>query len=418
MRKRLTVLAVLVTATLAAAILAAGGAQSKTVLDRPQAVTAASGTVTLSGWSVGKVEEDLVKEVIAAFERKFPNINVSYDAIPNYDQAMLAKFSARQPPDVFYLNSEKAPTWIGQGLIAPLDSQVKRSKFKTKPFYPRLLNAFRSKGKIYGFPKDWSPLGMEINTNMLAKVNGKPPTNWSQLRSLAQKLKSANAVPGGRPLCLDPDWARLLAFVYQNKGSFLNANKSKATVNTGAVRDAVNFYVGMIKDGLAGTHDQLGVGWCGEALGKEKAAVIFEGNWLLPYMAETFPSVGYKTYILPKGKTRGNLGFTVSYSMSRFSKNKKAAWKLLSFLTGKTGMRIWTSKGLALPARNDVKPVAGRGQLLQAAGYSHPWQFAPGFADVMTVAGNELQSVIKGSESVSTMLQKIQSAAQQALAGG
>jgi len=231
-------------------------------------------------------------------------------------------------------------------------------------------------------------------------------------------LKSANAVPGGRPLCLDPDWARLLAFVYQNKGSFLNANKSKATVNTGAVRDAVNFYVGMIKDGLAGTHDQLGVGWCGEALGKEKAAVIFEGNWLLPYMAETFPSVGYKTYILPKGKTRGNLGFTVSYSMSRFSKNKKAAWKLLSFLTGKTGMRIWTSKGLALPARNDVKPVAGRGQLLQAAGYSHPWQFAPGFADVMTVAGNELQSVIKGSESVSTMLQKIQSAAQQALAGG
>jgi hypothetical protein len=36
----------------------------------------------------------------------------------------------------------------------------------------------------------------------------------------------------------------------------------------------------------------------------------------------------------------------------------------------------------------------------------------------MTIAGNELQSVIKGSESVSTMLSKIQSAAQQALAGG
>jgi multiple sugar transport system substrate-binding protein len=158
MRKRLTVLAVLVTATVAATILAAG-AQSKTVLDRPQAVTAASGTVTLSGWSVGKVEEDLLKSVIAAFERKFPNINVSYDAIPNYDQAMLAKFSARQPPDVFYLNSEKAPTWISQGLIAPLDSYVKRSKFKTKPFYPRLLNAFKSKAKLYGFPKGWSPLG-------------------------------------------------------------------------------------------------------------------------------------------------------------------------------------------------------------------------------------------------------------------
>ena len=36
----------------------------------------------------------------------------------------------------------------------------------------------------------------------------------------------------------------------------------------------------------------------------------------------------------------------------------------------------------------------------------------------MTIAGNELQAVINGNQSVSTMLQKIQSAAQQALAGG
>src|SRR6266511_2172046 len=119
MRKRMIVLAVMVAGTLASAILAAGS-QGKSALDRPQAVTA-SGTVTLSGWSVGKTEEDLVKSVVASFERKYPNIKVNYDAIPNYDEAMLAKFSARKPPDVFYLNSEKAPTWISQGLIAPLD---------------------------------------------------------------------------------------------------------------------------------------------------------------------------------------------------------------------------------------------------------------------------------------------------------
>ena len=50
--------------------------------------------------------------MIAAFQRKYPKIKVKYDAIPNYDQAMLAKFSARKPPDVFYLNSEKASTWM------------------------------------------------------------------------------------------------------------------------------------------------------------------------------------------------------------------------------------------------------------------------------------------------------------------
>ena len=62
-------------------------------------------------------------------------------------------------------------------------------------------------------------------------------------------------------------------------------------MNTPADRDAVNFYVGLINVGLAGTQPQLGAGWCGEALGKEKAAIIFEGNWVMPFMAEQFPSV-------------------------------------------------------------------------------------------------------------------------------
>ena len=411
---RLAIAIALVACVTAVAAGTGQGKSDRAVAPRSAQVT----TITLAHWQSSTVETQLLRQVLAAFKRKNPQIKVNELVLDPYPTQMLARFAARKSPDVFYVDSNVFPDWLKQRLLEPLNAQVKRTHFKTNKFFPRLLNAFKQGTTIYGFPKDWSPLGMEINTSMLAKVNGKAPTNWSQLRSLALRMKNSNAVPGGAPLCLSADWARLLAFVYQNKGSFLNASKKKATVNTGAVRDAVNYYVALLKDGLAKTPGQLGVDWCGEALGKEKAAILFEGNWLLPYMAENFSGVGYKTYILPRGKARGNLSFTVSYSMSRFSKNKKAAWKLLSFLTGKTGMRIWTSKGLALPSRNDVKPVAGRGQLLQAAGYSHPWQFAPGFADVMTIAGNELQAVINGNQSVSAMLQKIQSAAQDALSGG
>jgi multiple sugar transport system substrate-binding protein len=413
MRKRLIVLAGVI--ALASAVLAAG-AQSRVLQDSPHGF-AQSGTVTLSGWSVGKTEEDLLKEVIAAFERRYPNINVSYDAIPNYDQAMLAKFSARQPPDVFYLNSEKAPTWISQGLIAPLDSYIKRTKFKTKPFYPRLLNAFKVKGKIYGFPKDWSPLGMEINLDLLARSGRKAPTTWAQLRSLAQRLKPM-MTGTARPICLAPEWQRMLAFVYQNKGSFLNASKTRATVNTAAVRQATEYYVGLIRQGLAGTPADLGVGWCGEALGKEKAAIVFEGNWVLPYMVEQFGTVRFSNHPMPMGKQRGNLAFTVSYSIAKDSKNKNAAWTLLTYLTGREGMRTWTSKGLALPSRRDVRPVAGRQPFVAAAPYARPWQFAPGFAKVMTVAGNELSAVFENKQTIPAMLAKIQSEAQTALRRG
>ena len=42
--------------------------------------------------------------------------------------------------------------------------------------------------------------------------------------------------------------------------------------------------------------------------------------------------------------------------------------------TGKQGMKKWTSKGLALPARSDVKPVAGRGAFLtRYPRFTHGW---------------------------------------------
>jgi multiple sugar transport system substrate-binding protein len=239
------------------------------------------------------------------------------------------------------------------------------------------------------------------------------PTNWNTLRSAAQRLRSTDAVPGGRPICLSPGWDRLLAFVYQNKGAFISGNR--AVVNSPANVQTVSFYLGLLQGGLAGTPAQLGVGWCGEALGKEKAAIIFEGNWVIPYMADQFPNVRYTTNPMIRNKQPGNLAFTVSYSIAKDSKKKAAAWTLLTYLTGREGMTTWTSKGLALPSRSDVKPVAGRAALLTQAPHARPWQFAPGFSRVITVAGNELTAAIEGKQSIDAMLNKIQAEAQRAL---
>ena len=88
----------------------------------------------------------------------------------DYVATMLAKFSARQPPDVFYIDSNVFLDWVTQGLLEPLDSYAKASHFSSKPFYEPLLNGFKYKGKIYGYPKDWSPLAMEVNTSLAAKA--------------------------------------------------------------------------------------------------------------------------------------------------------------------------------------------------------------------------------------------------------
>lgn len=410
--RRGLVLGTLVVLVVALSAGAAGVGEAK---QKPAAAKVASGTVVLTGWSVGKVEEELLLEVIAAFERAYPRIKVKYDAIPNYDQSMLAKFSARKPPDVFYLNSEKSADWINQGVIEPLPAGT-----STKGFFPRLVQPFRgSDKKLYGLPKDWSPLGMQVNLGMFAKAKIKPPTTWKQLRAAAQKLKSSGAVPEGRPICLSAEWQRMLAFVLQNGGT-VTAGKN-ATFTSPKVKAAVNFYVGLIKSGLAGTPAQLGAGWCGEALGKGKAAIIFEGNWVYPYLPDTFPSIKWKYYEMPKGVKKATLGFTVAYSIGRHSENKEAGLVLLKFLTGKNGMRIWTSKGLALPARSDVKvkfPGPSRAPLLASASYARVWSWPVGFDRVWTIGNNELTAVVEGKQSVNGMLSKMQAEAADTLRRG
>jgi multiple sugar transport system substrate-binding protein len=194
----------------------------------------------------------------------------------------------------------------------------------------------------------------------------------------------------------------MLPFIFQNNGSLAN-------VQSPAVVAAVNYYVGLLKSGLAQTPTELGVGWCGEALGKQKAAIAFEGNWVLPYMKTTFPNTRYGVFPMIKNKTGGNLGFTVSYSLAKDSAHKQAAWTLLSWLTGPQGMKQWTSLGLALPSRSDVKAIGGRGAFLTAAPYSHGWGFK-NFSNAYTVMNNDLTAVIGGSKSVPDMLSDVASA--------
>jgi multiple sugar transport system substrate-binding protein len=394
MSKRLVFLAMLAAGVVAA--VATAGSQAMTDRASSPKVT----TVTLNGWVGAKVEDDLLKEVIAAFEKSHPNIKVNYDAFNNYQTTMLAKFSARQPPDVFYVAAEDFADWVRQGVLEPLNAYAKKSKFASRPFYTGLLNSFKYQGKIYGYPKDWSSLGMEVNPKLMG---GQPiPKTWAQLRNVARRLN----VPGGKPICLSADWARLMAFVYQAGG---NGQFKSAT--SPAFRVATNYYVNLIKDGLADTPDKLGSGWCGEAFGKEKVAISFEGNWMLGYLKDTFPNLRYTLAPLPRGKTRGNLAFTVSYAMARDSKNKAAAWTLLRYLTGRTGMKKWTSLGFALPARSDVKAVPGRGAFVRYPRFTHGWGNQVDFRRVWNeVANNELTAVIQGKESVNDMLQKIAAA--------
>jgi len=376
--------------------------------------TSVSGTVVLSGWQASGDEGIALNKVLDGFKAAYPNIKLDYQPVAtDYPTAMAAKFSSGSPPDVFYVDSSVAPDWIDQGVLQELDTMAAERGFDTTQFFPGYLDAFKGPdGKIYGFPKDGNTLAMAYNSDMLTAANVTPPTTWDELAAAATKLTTGKQ----KAFCLNSSLDRALAFIYQNGGSLLSDDKTQNTVDTPEVKAALTTYLGWFKSGQGARAADLGDDWCGKALGLKQVAMIFEGGWLDPYMKSTYPDTKYAWAEMPKGADQATLGFTVSYSIAADSKNKDAAWVLLTYLTGPDGMKIWTEGGVANPSRKDVPPAAGKEILVKGADYAKPWSFIPGFSKIQDAFNNAMTAQIEAkSDDPTPVIQATSSAIDAAL---
>ncbi|MDQ3870515.1 MAG: extracellular solute-binding protein, partial [Chloroflexota bacterium] len=344
---------------------------------------AVSGTVSLGGWKATPEEAKALEATLQAFQAKFPKIKVEYQPIggDQYTTVMLTKLTSKQPPDLFYVNAEYAPDWIEQGVLQPLDDWIKGRNFDTSQFYEGYLQPFKgTDGKLYGLPKDGNTIAMAYNPDLLQKAGVSAPTTLDELVSVAQKLKGTGVK---FPMCLNAALDRGLAFIYAQGGALLAPDGKAPAIDSAESKAAVQWYLDLFKNGLGETAKNLGDDWCGKSLGEKKVAIVFEGGWLDPFMQQTYKGTKYSWAEMPAGKTKATLGYTVSYSIGTDSKNKDAAWVLLTYLTGPEGMAKWTEGGVADPSRKDVKPAAGKEILVKGGGYAKPGSgFMLGYNDV------------------------------------
>ena len=355
------------------------------------------GTVVFSGWQASPEEGEILEQLFEDFQAAYPNITIDYQPVAgDYPAAMTAKFSAGEPPDLFYVDSSVAPEWIDEGVLEDLEPLAAERGFDTSQFFPGYLDAFRGPdGGIFGFPKDGNTLGMAYNTEMFETAQLEPPTNWEELQAAAETLTTGDQ----KAFCLNHSLDRALAFIYQGGGSLFNEDKTENTFDSQETRDALSTYLGWFANDQAARAADFGDDWCGKSLGEGRVAMIFEGGWLDPYMSQTYPDTSYAWAPMPEGSQPATLGFTVSYSIGVDSANKDAAWVLLTYLTGPDGMKTWTEGGVANPSRQDVPAAEGKEVLVEGAEHARPWSFIPGFSAINDAFNNAMTAQIEAKSS-------------------
>jgi multiple sugar transport system substrate-binding protein len=381
-------------------------------------------TVTLSGWQSNPAEREIIEGVLKDFEAKHPDIKVKFEVInERYMDVIKTRLIGDAAPDVFYLDSYEAPLLMSHEVLEPLDGYI-TDEFDLADFQSSLLKAFKYKGKIYGLPKDVSTLALFYNRQFFKEVNlSEPPKNWLQLRDYARILTSDRNNDRRKErygLGFTAELARHY-FLMQAFGGQLINRKGYANFATKKSLKGLQYLVEMYqKDKTVAQPSDVGASSDSEMFGQGKAAMVIEGPWSIPYLKETFPKIDFATTEVPTmNRKKGTMAYTVAYVMNQKSKHKEAAWKLISYLSGKEGMKAWAKGGAVLPSRKSVLAELGYVEnslyspFIKGAAYATIWQAGINLPTIKTHFNNQFLSALLGKQPLLSALQKAQQSANQ-----
>ncbi len=379
-------------------------------------------TVTLSGWQSSPSEKQLLEQVLNTFESQHPNIKVKHEVINDqYMDVIKTRLIGDAAPDIFYLDSFEAPLLMKYGVLEPLNAYISK-QFDLEDFQPSLLKAFQVGNQTYGLPKDFSTLALFYNKKAFKEAGiRKAPKTWEELRKSSKKLtidKNRDRRIEQYGLGISPELSRLY-FMMTAFGGSLTDQKGNAAFATSSSLKGLQLIIDQYrKDKSSAQPSDVGASDGSAMFGQGKAAMVIEGSWAIPYLKDTFPNLEFATAEVPTvDSKKGTMAYTVAYVMNKKTKHKDAAWQVMSYLTGKEGMKAWAKEGLVLPARKSVLTELGYANnplyapFVNGSAYATIWQAGDNLPTILLHFNNQFISALIGEQSLQNAMLKAQQSA-------
>lgn len=311
-------------------------------------------TITLAVWGSSPAETEGLETTVKSFEEKTGK-TVKIEVIQdNFQDALTARFAAKNAPDVFYMESFAAPKFIKSGVLMNLSDEIDNQD----DFYANLLDSFKGDdGNLYAVPKDYSTLALYVNTDLLTKAGyttADIPADWEGLLAFSKELQG-KLEEGQAAMVFDNTLARnFSAFKAAGLEPVTDDNKADFTSSDEALTYLQSIVDGQDEGYLANPKIDLGADWAGAAFGTNKAVMMIEGNWVLSALKNDYPEVKYEVFEAPTiNGNKQTMTFNVGYAVAKDTKNKETAVEFVNFMTGE-GQKQWSELSGTLPTRKSV----------------------------------------------------------------
>ena len=372
---------------------------------------ATGGDLTMLIGSSGEAETAAVQAAADAWADE-NGATVEVVAASDLAQQLSQGFAGNDAPDVFYMAWDQFATYAGNDYLEAYAADLPNAG----DFYPSLVDTFTFDDTFVCEPKDFSTLGLIINTDLWAAAgltDADIPTDWDSLEAAATALTTAD-VAG---LSFGPEYARVGVFMNQAGGTLVDGD----TVTAESPENQAGLdYVAQLHDaGLLKFPAEIDAGWSGEALGAGKAAMVIEGPWIKGIETD-FPDTNYAAYELPAGpEGESTFTFTNCWGIPQGSDTRDQAVSLVEFLTSDEQQLAFADAFGVIPSTESAAATYAdtypeNATFVAGAEYAvSPVNFA-GSADVIADFNSQLQGLITGAPTA-PMLESLQTELQAAL---
>ncbi|MEV4668038.1 sugar ABC transporter substrate-binding protein [Microbacterium sp. LWO12-1.2] len=394
----------------------AAGGDSTTVDDKPA-------TGTLEIWTQGADGAEL-PQMFEKFKADNPDVDINMTQIPEAEFAskMTAAITAGTVPDLIYSFTETQSSLIATGGFDPVpDGLVNKDDF-----FEVIWDNSVYDDVAYGVP--WYAYSdMVIYRTDLAEAAGaEAPKDWDGLRTFGEKLKESGVeYPLALYAAYDSYTARqLLTFAAQNGGSFISDDLSEWTINSPENVEALEYWSGLIKDGLASPDGPAFLDTVSWSTTGKNAAIIDGGPWFVGWFddanGEGWADEHLSLSTMPVGP-EGDAATTVgggSWFVPTDSENKDAAWKFARFMSEPESQVEWFQIFKNMPAVKSAweDPALADDRLLATVeagletGITLPKVST--WSQVGTVIGEQMEKVVRGGLSAQDALDAAQQQAE------
>jgi multiple sugar transport system substrate-binding protein len=288
---------------------------------------------------------EVEEAVVAAFEEKYPDIDVDFESVAFSDIFLKYKtlIAGNTPPDVMTMNFDQAYSFASLGALEPLDEWIKSTNLDTSIYFQATLDMFKVDGVQYSMPATYSDVVLFYNKDLFDAAGLEyPQEDWTVDDVKAAALALTKDTDGDGQLDqfgYEYPWYPIVLEMYNAKIWDPATNKCVLNSEEGikAIQTIVDSRYG---DQYAPNPDQLAQQGDWDMFMAGKLAMMPTGPWAVGTFNEKITTFTYDIAHMPAGDKQATHVYANSYAMAAGSQNKEAAWKFIEFATGPEGTQI------------------------------------------------------------------------------